>query len=118
MIDMNKFQMEINKLQEKFDRKAKPLTPSELVKIKCSLGMCEEAGELAHVVLKSITGHYGFDDEEYAKEKAIDAIIDAFVFGLQVLNEMDVKFEEVFPKILNEVIDRNENDTLHKPLQR
>lgn len=117
MIDMDQFQKEINKLQIHFERKAKELDKKELIMIKCALGMNEEAGELAHVVLKGITGHYGFDDKEQIKEKAIDAIIDAFVFGLQILNELDTKFEDVFPKILEEVIERNKKNKSHTPIQ-
>ncbi len=118
MIDMKKYQVEIDKLQKKFERKAHPLTKKELIIIKCALGMNEEAGELAHVVLKRITGTYGFDDAEKYKQKAVDAVVDTVVFGLQVLNELDIDFEEVFPRILEEVVDRNENNRPHIPTQR
>lgn len=117
MIDMNKFQRQINDLQEKFERRARPITNSELIMIKCALGANEESGELAHVILKMITGTYGYDDKEKVKEKATDAIVDMTVFGLQVLNELGVMFEDIFPRILKEVIDRNNTGVEHIPIQ-
>jgi NTP pyrophosphatase (non-canonical NTP hydrolase) len=118
MIDMLEYQVQVDKLQAYFNSKSKPINEKDLVIIRCVLGMNEETGELAHVVLKSITGHYGFDDKEKVKRKAVDAVIDTMVFGLQVLNEFDVSFEEAFPKILDEVIDRNKNNVEHVPTQR
>lgn len=120
MIDMNDYQSKINELQEIFDKKTtKIFTNADMRLMRCALGANEEAGELAHVILKSITGTYGFDNGEKVREKATDAVIDMMVFGLQVLNDLGIKFEDVFPKVLDDVIQRNKNDDdSHIPLQR
>jgi len=118
MIDMKLYQDKINKLQKMFEKKSRKLDSKDLTIIKCALGANEEAGELAHVILKSITGTYGFDDKEKVKEKVTDAVIDMFVFGLQILTEYNVDFEHVFPIVLNEVIDRNKNNKKHTPIQK
>lgn len=118
MIDMNEKQAQINELQKHFDSMSRKLDDRDMRLIKCALGMSEESGELAHVVLKSITGHYGFDNRNKVKDKITDAVVDAFVFGLQVLNEIGVSFEEVFPKILDEVVDRNRKGIPHIPIQK
>lgn len=115
---MNKLQLAVDELQQHFNNRSRPLDDKDLVIIKCALGANEEAGEIAHVVLKNVTGHYGFDDYEKVKEKLTDAVIDMLVFGLQILNEIDVKFEEAFPRILKDVVDRNKNDVPHVPIQR
>ena len=118
MIDMQKYQSKIDSLQQIFEKKSKPLDSKDLTIIKCALGANEEAGELAHVVLKSITGTYGFDDKEKVREKVVDSVIDMFVFGIQILNEYNVNFEEAFPKVLEDVVDRNENNRKHIPIQK
>lgn len=115
---MNKYQHKIDKLQQIFEKKSRSLNDKDMTVIKCALGANEEAGELAHVVLKSITGTYGFDDKEKVREKVIDAVIDMFVFGIQILNEYNADFEEVFPKVLDDVVDRNENNREHIPIQK
>ncbi len=118
MIDIRKLQEVINNLQDYFNKRARPLSQKDLIIFRCALGVCEEAGEIAHVVLKNVTGHYGFDDYKKTKEKLVDAVCDMTVFGLQILNEIDVDFEEVFPKVLNEVVERNEKGLPHTPLQK
>lgn len=120
MIDMNECQRKIDKLQELFDKKTKKvLSVTDTRLMRCALGANEEAGELAHVILKGLTGTYGFDDYNKVKEKAVDAVIDMIVFGLQILNDLGVKFEDVFPRVLDDVINRNNNfDNDHIPLQR
>lgn len=118
MIDMKKYQKEIDNLQKHFNKKARSLDEKDLVIIRCALGANEEAGEIAHVVLKNITGHYGFDDVEKMKEKVTDAVVDMLVFGLQILNEIDVDFEKAFPAILESVIERNKLGKKHIPIQK
>lgn len=115
---MKEYQKKINELQKHFENKARPLSNKDLVIIKCALGANEEAGEVAHAVLKNITGHYGFGSNEKLKEKIIDAVVDMLVFGLQLLNEFEVDFEEVFPNVLNDVIHRNKKGIKHIPVQR
>jgi len=118
MIDMDKYQVLIDNLQKHYDKISVEINTNKMRIIKCALGMNEEAGELAHVVLKSLTGHYGFDDFNKEKSKVVDAVVDTIVFGIQILTEYNVKFEDVFLSILDEVIKRNENNIPHVPLQR
>ena len=116
---MNEYQQKVDELQKHFDKLSSvEISIRKMRIIKCALGMNEEAGELAHVVLKSLTGHYGFGNKEKEKEKVVDAVVDTFVFGIQILTEYGIKFEDAFPQILNDVLERNYNNLPHTPIQK
>lgn len=61
-----------------------------------ALGVCEEAGELAHAVLKRSQGIRGFDDDAKFKEYARDAAGDVMVFLGQLLTALRSDMETVY----------------------
>jgi len=48
------------------------------------LGVCEEAGELAHAALKHVQGIRGLKDPDALRAKASDALADLLVYSMQV----------------------------------
>lgn len=86
------------------------LDKGELVKIiliqQMALGMNEEAGEVAHHILKGIQrirgGTGGIDWKE-----VIDGVGDTDIFGLQLLSLGGIDAEEALPPVTDHVLSRN-----------
>lgn len=57
-----------------------------------ALGVAEEAGELCHSILKHLQGIRGYDDENYFRVKAGDAIADATIYLMQVCTVLRLDF--------------------------
>jgi NTP pyrophosphatase (non-canonical NTP hydrolase) len=76
------------------------------------LGVCEEAGEMAHWYLKGKQNIRGAN-ESITKEKIADAFGDVVVFGIQAMTCIGMDAEEVLKKVFDEVLARNwkENPT-------
>lgn len=73
---LSALQMKLSRWQTK---NFKPPTAGELC-----LGVAEESGELAHVVLKNIQGLRGFEDIEKVREVGGDSMADAIVYMFQL----------------------------------
>ena len=88
----------------------KKYTKNELIKIiknlQMALGLCEEAGEIAHHVLKATQGIRG-GVTGINKEQLGDGVADVLVFGQQLLSQNDINAEEVIDKTINEVLERD-----------
>ena len=88
----------------------KKYTKNELIKIiknlQMALGLCEEAGEIAHHVLKATQGIRG-GVNGINKEQLGDGVADVLVFGQQLLSQNDINAEEVIDKTINEVLERD-----------
>lgn len=71
-----------------------------------ALGVCEEAGELAHAVLKYKQGIRGYDREKTAHEVA-DAIGDIFIYACGVADQLDINVVEAIVAAWAHVRERN-----------
>lgn len=106
--------MDINQIQKdlwEWERTHFPMAighPEQFV-----LGMAEEVGEVAHMVLKSIQkireGKEGLTEE--VKLQIVDGVYDTLVFGLQLLSELGVEFEPGFSELIyKEILKRDWNE--------
>ena len=88
----------------------KKYTKNELIKIiknlQMALGLCEEAGEIAHHGLNATQGIRG-GVNGINKEQLGDGVADVLVFGQQLLSQNDINAEEVIDKTINEVLERD-----------
>jgi len=66
------------------------------------LGVCEEAGELAHAILKMRQGI-----RESTKEDAADAFGDIVIYGIQVMTLLGIDAEEAIRKTVSDVLKRD-----------
>lgn len=57
-----------------------------------TLGVCEEAGELAHAVLKAAQGIRGMQDADASKEAIADALGDIAIYAMQVAEAAGIDF--------------------------
>lgn len=73
-----------------------------------ALGVCEEAGEVAHAMLKREQGVRGYDDDEYFHAQLRDAIGDTGVYLMELCEQMGWDFEAVLKETAQHVLDRNE----------
>jgi NTP pyrophosphatase (non-canonical NTP hydrolase) len=75
------------------------------------LGMCEEVGEISHMILKSIQkyreGRHGLTEE--VKAEIADGVHDTFVYGLQLLSELRIDIEPGFTETVKKVLERDWN---------
>lgn len=71
-----------------------------------ALGVCEEAGELAHAVLKFKQGIRGYDKEKTAEEVA-DAIGDIFIYACGVADHLGINVVDSIVKAWQHVKSRN-----------
>jgi NTP pyrophosphatase (non-canonical NTP hydrolase) len=71
-----------------------------------ALGVCEEAGELAHAVLKFKQGIRGYDKEKTAEEVG-DAIGDIFIYACGVADHLGINVVESVEKAWQHVKSRN-----------
>ena len=72
-----------------------------------ALGVCEEAGELAHSVLKAEQGIRGMDDREAFLAEAGDAIADCAVFLIQLSTLLRLDFETLLEATAGQVMARD-----------
>ena len=74
--------------------------------LQVTLGICEEAGEVAHHVLKGIQGiREGINGID--KEQVADGIADTLVYGQQLASELKIDLETEIPKVIDSVLQRN-----------
>lgn len=82
------------------------LRKKEALALQHSLGMAEEAGEVAHNVLKAVhgirDGQNGFD-----KEKIADGVIDTFIYGMALFDVLGIDAEKVLKEVIGEVLKRD-----------
>jgi NTP pyrophosphatase (non-canonical NTP hydrolase) len=71
-----------------------------------ALGVCEEAGELAHAVLKNKQGIRGYDRDKTRKEVA-DAIGDIMIYACGVADELDIDVSRAVNDAWQHVKERN-----------
>jgi NTP pyrophosphatase (non-canonical NTP hydrolase) len=71
-----------------------------------ALGVCEEAGELAHAVLKNKQGIRGYDRDKTRKEVA-DAIGDIMIYACGVADELDIDVSRAVHDAWQHVKERN-----------
>jgi NTP pyrophosphatase (non-canonical NTP hydrolase) len=72
-----------------------------------TLGVCEEAGELAHAVLKGIQGIRGLDARDQFLTEAGDAIADCTVYLMQVCTSLRLDFGTLLFGIATHVMERD-----------
>lgn len=71
-----------------------------------ALGVCEEAGELAHAVLKYKQGIRGYDRTK-TREEVADAIGDIFIYACGVADELDINVVGAIVDAWRHVKERN-----------
>lgn len=72
-----------------------------------TLGVCEEAGELAHAVLKMEQAIRGMQDRSAFLEAAGDAIADCTVFLMQVATTLRLDFATLLVMTADRVMQRD-----------
>lgn len=72
-----------------------------------ALGVCEEAGELAHAVLKMQQKIREGTNLEKAKAMIADAFADMIVFGCQLLTILEIDAEKAYHETVCEVLKRD-----------
>lgn len=82
----------------------------ELVEIiyilQMALGVVEEAGEIAHHVLKG-TQHVRGGVDGIDKKQVADGVGDNLIFGMQLLSFLGVDAEKELPPVIESVLSRN-----------
>lgn len=105
MIDLNKIQLELSKWQ----RKNFPDSSIE----DLGLGMAEEVGEACHHILKAKQG-IREDQDGLDVNEVIDAVIDTFIYGIQILSKLNISVEAAVTEVSTRVLARdwttNKND--------
>ena len=72
-----------------------------------TLGVCEEAGELAHAVLKAHQRIRGYEDEAKLKAAVSDALGDLVVFAMQVATQFRLDLWTVIALTADHVMRRD-----------
>jgi len=72
--------------------------------IQLALGMNEEAGEVAHSVLKR---SQGIREDQSTDDLIEDGIIENFIYGMQMLTAINRDVESALIKVVNEILKRN-----------
>jgi NTP pyrophosphatase (non-canonical NTP hydrolase) len=73
----------------------------------CVLGVCEEAGELSHAILKHHQGIRGMADREAYREAAGDAIADAMIYLIQTATHLRLDWWDLLRYTAEEVMQRD-----------
>lgn len=84
--------------------------PEEVIKIlrlELALGMNEEAGEVAHAILKRSQNIREGTDINKIEELVADGVSDALIYGMNLCSTFNINFEEVFVKTVESVLKRN-----------
>lgn len=71
------------------------------------LGVSEEAGELAHAVLKGLQGIRGMDDREAYRAKAADALADIAIYSMQVATSLRIDYGTIIQATAEKVLERD-----------
>ena len=77
-------------------------------KLMCALGVSEEAGELAHAVLKHVQNIRGFSDIAVARERVKDAIGDIVIYAMGVCDQFELDIEDCVFDTWNDVIKKRD----------
>ncbi len=72
-----------------------------------ALGVAEEAGELAHAVLKRLQGIRGFRDDVKYHAAVTDAIGDIAIYSMQLCSAIGVSFDSVVRHTADHVLQRD-----------
>jgi NTP pyrophosphatase (non-canonical NTP hydrolase) len=72
-----------------------------------ALGVAEEAGELAHAVLKHSQGIRGMADPEAYREAAGDAIADVAIYAIQLATALRLDFATLLMATAEKVMERD-----------
>lgn len=110
MIDLK--QKELKAWQDRnFDNKdleamSKPDLIALIHKLQMALGIVEEAGEIAHHVLKG-SQHIRGGLKGIDKEQVADGVADNLIFGMQLLSSLDVDAEKEIEKVIDCVLQRD-----------
>lgn len=96
MTDINTLQKDLQAWQ------AENFPPENRTLELLTLGVCEEAGELAHAVLKSKQGIRNMGEADI-----IDACCDTIIYSLQVLSAMNVQAGPALSSTATQVMKRN-----------
>lgn len=98
---------QIQKQQGEWQNKNFPYD-TNTTKLMCALGVSEEAGELAHAVLKHVQSIRGMGDIEAARAKVKDAIGDIAIYAMGVCNQFDLNIEDCIQDTWCEVVLKRE----------
>lgn len=99
----------IQKLLSRWRKKNFPyrrLKKKEIQALQMATGMAEEAGEVAHYVLKATHGIRG-GQNGLDKQKIADGVIDSFTYGLGLLDVIGVNAEKALKEVIGEVLKRD-----------
>jgi NTP pyrophosphatase (non-canonical NTP hydrolase) len=101
------FMKSISEIQKAVGEWADRNFPSEESRgrLRCALGVCEEAGELAHAVLKRDQGIRGAAEKHEAMMR--DAVGDVVVYLMDFCCREGWDFESIVRETANEVIKRD-----------
>lgn len=105
-VDLNLAQERLAKWQKKNFPEI-PLPPKEVRLLQLALGMCEEAGEVAHEVLKSTQRIRNGAGEDKTREEIVDGVIDTFIYGMQILSTLDVEVEDPLTHVVDHILRRD-----------
>lgn len=71
------------------------------------LGIAEEAGELCHAILKAKQKIRGYEDPEFLRAEAADAMADCTVYMMQLATALRMDFGTFFFAVAEEVLKRD-----------
>lgn len=72
-----------------------------------ALGVCEEAGELAHAILKHEQGIRGMGDRDAMREAAGDAIADVTIYAINLATALRLDFGTLVRGVAEQVMGRD-----------
>ena len=101
MIDLEQIQREH---KEWVERNFPSESPDRDVE-HATLGVCEEAGELAHAILKRAQGVRGSNAD--LTSEALDALGDIFIYSLTVADYFGMSIETIYASTWNKVKQRD-----------
>jgi NTP pyrophosphatase (non-canonical NTP hydrolase) len=105
-LDLSRVQRRLDVWQRTQFPKTRPMSEYEQHVMRMALGMNEEAGEIAHHVLKGAQGIRG-GVGQYNIAEIVDGVCDCYIFGMQLLTALGVDVEEALEKTFREVIARD-----------
>lgn len=92
------------------DEKLEELSRGELIQmvklLQTALGICEEAGEVAHHILKGTQNIRG-GINGVNKDQVADGIADGLIFGLQTMSALGLNAENEITKTIETVLSRD-----------
>ena len=103
-IELNELQKQLGRWYER-ELKGKDETMLQTVTLQ-ALGMTEEAGELAHAILKAQQEIRGYSDPGRVYTEVVDAVCDSMVFGMVLLWSMECSIENSLSNVIEKVLSR------------